>query len=64
MTQPDTGPLCRDCKHSQATDAGLFCHHPKLKQKTSGKARRCIGERSFIFHVCCGPTGKNFEAKP
>ena len=58
MTQPDTGPLCRYCKHSVREYEMTWCD---FYRETSGFNVRTSYER---VHGLCGPTGKNFEAKP
>lgn len=60
MTQPSTGPLCRDCKHMVEMYDMAWCN---LHLKN--------GTRSFhiktIYERCtdggCGPDGKNYEAR-
>ena len=61
MTQPDTGPLCRDCKHSHEMYGMAWCDL-QLKAGKRSFSVKTIFERSK--DGACGPRGRNFEAKP
>lgn len=70
MTQPSTGPLCRDCRHMKPDDVGsAWCHSPQLA-RFHGRSTRAIFERDSFLEQRdtdairkCGPDGKNYEAK-
>lgn len=70
MTQPDTCPLCRDCKHMRPDDAdGAWCYSPQLAA-FQGRGTRTIFERDGFDEKRdhadirkCGPQGMNYEAR-